>query len=191
MSVALAIPKHTLKFNTVAEFETWVENKSHLNDKRFEFVNGKIIEKSGMKQEEFFIAQFLMRLFVKTEAYANGGELIVESDSHIDNKRKRIADIGYFTKKQIKEARKGKKFAPALAIEILSPNEKLEEIADKIQDYFDAKVQLIWYIFPKQEQIYAFTSPTELKIYKGKDICSASPVLTDFSFKINDLFADN
>lgn len=191
MSVALAIPQHKLKFKTVDEFEAWVTNNSLLNDKRFEFVNGKIIEKSGMEQEEFFIAQFLMRLFVKTMAYANGDELIVESDSHIDNKRKRIADIGYFTKRQIKEARKGKRFAPALAIEILSPNEKLEEIVDKIQDYFDAKVQLVWYIFPKQEQIYAYTSPTDLKVYKGKNICSAAPVLTDFPFKINDLFADN
>ena len=149
MSVALAVPQHTLRFKTVDEFEAWVENKSHLNDKRFEFINGKIIEKSGMKQEEFFIAQFLMRLFVKTVAYSNGDELIIESDSHIDNKRKRIADIGYFTKKQIKAARKGKRFAPALAIEILSPNDKLEEIVDKVQDYFDAKVQLVWYIFPQ------------------------------------------
>ena len=191
MSRAIAIPQHKLTFKTVDEFEAWVGNNSLLNDKRFEFVNGKIIEKSGMKQEEFYIAQFLMRLFAKTKAYADGGELIVESDSHIDNKRKRIADIGYFTKKQITEARKGKRFAPALAIEILSPNEKMEEIADKIQDYFDAKVQLVWYILPKQEQIYAYTSPTDLKIYKGLDICSASPVLTDFTFKINDLFAED
>lgn len=190
MSATLAIPQHKLKFNTVAEFEHWVDNNSLLSDRRFEFVNGKIIEKSGMKQEEFFIAQFLMRLFVKTAAYDKGDELITESDSYIDSKRKRIADIGYFTKKQIKEARKGKRFAPALAIEILSPNEKLEEIADKVQDYFDANVQLVWYIFPKQEQIYAYTSPTDLTILKGTDVCSAAPVLPDFSFKVRDIFAD-
>ncbi len=189
MSTTLVISENKFKFETVAEFEAWVSKNSILNDKRFEFVNGKIIEKPAMKQEEFFIAKFLSRLFVKTVAYANGDELIVESDSHIDSKRKRVADIGYFTEAQIEAAREGNKFAPALAIEILSPNEKLEDIEEKIQDYFDAGVQLVWYISPKTEQIYTYTSTTDLKIFKGENICHASPVLTDFSFKVKDMFA--
>lgn len=189
MSIALAIPEHKVKFRTVAEFEAFLDKNSKFADKRFEFVNGRIIEKPAMKQEEFYIAKFLSRLFVKTLAYANGDELIVESDSHIDDKRKRIADIGYFTEAQIEAARDGHRFAPALAIEILSPSEKLEEIEEKINDYFDAGVQLVWYISPKQAQIYAYTAPANLTILKGTSICSAAPVLTDFSFEVRDMFA--
>ncbi len=162
MSIGLAKPEPKFKFKTVAEFEAYLGDDSKFSDRRFEFVNGRIIEKPVIKQEEFYIAKFLSRLFVKTLAYANGDELIVESDSHIDEKRKRIADIGYFTEVQIEAARDGHRFAPALAIEILSPSEKLEEIEEKINDYFDAGVQLVWYISPKQEQIYVYTAPADL-----------------------------
>jgi len=188
MSIPLAIPEHKFKFKTVAEFEAYLAENAKYVDKRFEFVNGRIIEKPAMKQEEFYIAKFLSRLFVKTLAYANGDELIVESDSHIDENRKRIADIGYFTEAQIEAARDGQRFAPALAIEILSPSEKLEEIEEKINDYFDAGVQLVWYISPKQEQIYVYTAPDKLSILKGTAICSAAPVLSDFSFAVGEMF---
>ena len=188
MSVAFVISVHKSKFKTVAEFEAYLAAESKYANKRFEFVNGRIIEKPAMKQEEFYIAKFLSRLFVKTLAYANGDELIVESDSHIDEQRKRIADIGYFTEAQIEAARDGHRFAPALAIEILSPSEKLEEIEEKINDYFDAGVQLVWYISPKQEQIYVYTAPDKLTILKGTSVCSAAPVLPDFSFEVGEMF---
>jgi len=188
MSIGLAKPEPKFKFKTVAEFEAYLGDDSKFSDRRFEFVNGRIIEKTAIKQEEFYIAKFLSRLFVKTLAYANGDELIVESDSHIDEKRKRIADIGYFTEAQIEAARDGHRFAPALAIEILSPSEKLEEIEEKINDYFDAGVQLVWYISPKQEQIYVYTAPADLTILKGTNVCSAAPVLADFSFEVRDMF---
>ena len=103
---------------------------------------------------------------------------------------KRVADLGYFTKKEIKEMRKGKKTAPAFAIEILSPNEKLEDIEDKVKDYFDAGVQLVWYTSPKQQQIYKYKTPSDIKIFKGTAIISAEPVLPDFSFKVKDMFAE-
>ena len=103
-----------------------------------------------------------------------------------------VVKLGFLKERAVKGYEEHvKNFEVRRIIKAKINNEKLEEIADKIQDYFDAKVQLVWYILPKQEQIYAYTSPTDLKIYKGLDICSASPVLTDFTFKINDLFAED
>jgi len=173
---------------TVEEFELWLLEQPELADKRFEFVEGRMIEKEGMKQNEVFILKFLSRLFVKTTAYELGGELIGETDSYINNKRKRIPDISFLTVEQIEAARKNEKQTSIFAIEILSPNEILQDIEEKIQDYFDAGTKLVWYISPKQEQIYTYTSPTEVKILKGEDVCSATPVLSDFSFSVKDMF---
>ena len=66
---------------TVAEFELWLLEQPELADKRFEFVEGRMIEKEGMKQNEFFIVKFLSRLFVKTAMYEMGGEFISEGDA--------------------------------------------------------------------------------------------------------------
>ena len=45
---------------TVAEFEKWVERKK--TEVNYEFVRGRIIRKPPMKQEELFIADFLVKL---------------------------------------------------------------------------------------------------------------------------------
>ena len=177
-------------FKTVAEFEEWLSEQSNLIDKRFEFTNGKIIEKPAMKQEELFIVTFLLDLFSTTSTFKNKiGRLLPELDSHIDKQRKRIPDISYYTNDQIKEMRKGKKFATPFPIEIISPNDKLKDIEDKLNDYFNAGIKLVWYISPEQEQIYVYHSPTDIKIYKDTDVCSAHPIFPDFSFKVEDMFA--
>jgi Uma2 family endonuclease len=62
-------------------------------------------------------------------------------------------------------------------------------VIDKIQDYFDAGAELVWYILPENQKIYVYTSPDESRAYKGTDLISAAPVLPDFSFAVADLFA--
>jgi Uma2 family endonuclease len=180
----------TYTIQTVAEFEEWLQHQPELADKRFEFLDGEIIEKVGMKQEEFLAISFLCRLFTKTKSYSEGAELLPESDSYINDKRKRIPDLAYFTRQQVVEAYQQKKRASTLfAIELLSDNESLAEIEEKVEDYFSAGAQLVWYISIKRQLIYAFTASNEVKILKGTDICSAAPVLLDFSFLVSDLFA--
>jgi len=59
----------------------------------------------------------------------------------------------------------------------------------EIDSYVDGGTQLVWYIVPKQQKIYVYTSPDESKAYKGAAITSAAPVLPDFQFAVADLFA--
>lgn len=171
---------------TVAEFEKWLARKK--TDANYEFVRGRIIRKPPMKQEELFIARFLMRAFAKTQLYQQGAELLSEGDAYIDVFRKRIPDLAVFTDAQIRGAKTGIRFMPPLAIEILSDSESQNDVLEKIQDYFDAGVQLVWYIAPKQKKIYAYTSPDDIKVFKGQDTCSAAPLIPDFQFVIDDLF---
>jgi len=86
--------------------------------------------------------------------------------------------------------RKGKRFTTPFPIEILSPYDLWKDEEDKIKDYFDANIKVVWYISPKQEQIYVYHSPTDVKILRGKDICSAAPILPEFNFKVEDMFAE-
>jgi Uma2 family endonuclease len=129
-----------------------------------------------------------MQLFNTKSLSKSGDMLLPKSDIPIDEFRKRVADLAYFTDNQIVAAANGQKVVPSFAIELLSPNEVLEDIEDKIQDYFDAGVQVVWYISPKKKLIYVYTSPSDVKIYKGEEICNARPALLDFEFKTEDLF---
>ena len=171
---------------TVEDFENW--QKTHHSDYNYEFYYGQKTKKQAIRQAAFFIVKFLTRKFTHTKAHKQLGELAVQVDTYIDIFRKRVPDLAFFTSSQINAAFLGDKVVPAFTIEILSDSESFSDVANKIKDYFDAGVQLVWYISPKLQCIYAYTSPKEIKVYQGTDHCQAKPVLEDFSFVTEELF---
>ena len=173
---------------TVEEFEQWQQQPG--NDGNFEFVRGKIIPKS-MKQNEIDIADFLIRRFTQTPQYQQNHVLYPELDSYVDSTRKRVPDLTYFTAEQRQAIRQGKRVSTLFAIEILSDSETYEKVLDKIQDYFDGGAQLVWYVVPNRQKIYAYSSPDESRVFKGQQTISAAPVIPDFQFVVDDLFAKN
>jgi Uma2 family endonuclease len=172
---------------TVDEFEQW--ERQHPHEGSYEFVRGQIIEKKDMKQAEYLILKFLTRLFARTAAYQAGDELTPEMDSYVDGTRKRRPDLSYFTLAQILETGQGIRQKTRFAIEILSGSESYQDVLDKIQDYFDAGAELVWYVVPESRKVIVHTSADESRAYKGSEVVSAAPVLPDFQFVAADLFA--
>ena len=187
----IAIAQHTQSLpnslTTVDEFEAW--QRLHVKEGSYEFVRGRVIPKSAMKQDEAFIVSFLLRLFIQTEAFKRGDDLLPEMDSYVDGSRKRVPDITYLTAEQKQAIRQGERIKTLFAIELLSDSESFEDVTDKIQDYFDADAQLVWYIAPRQRRIYVYTSATDSIVYKDNMTISAAPLLPDFQFVIGELFA--
>ncbi len=177
------LPTH---LRTVEEFEQWQRLPG--TDGAFEFVRGEIIPKS-MKQDEIEIADFLARRFTQTTYYQQMHVLYPELDSYVDATRKRIPDLTYFSAEQRQAIRRGERVNTLFAIEILSDSETHQDVLDKIQDYFDGGAQLVWYIVPKHQKIYAYTSPDESTVFKGQQTITAAPVLPEFGFPIAELFA--
>lgn len=171
---------------TVAEFEQW--QAQHGYEGSYEFVRGLIIEKKETKQLEAFFIKFLNRIFINTSAFRSGDELFQGMDAYVDEARKRRPDLAYFTAEQVRQMQAGEHVATRFAIEILSDSESYRDVTDKIQDYFDAGAQLVWYIVPEQQKIYVYTSPDALRVLKGNDLLSAAPVVPDFEFVVANLF---
>lgn len=178
------LPTH---LQTVDEFEQW--ERTHPHEGSYEFVHGRIIPKPAMKQNELFITSFLIRLFIQTELFQQGHELMPELDAYVDNSRKRVPDLTYITAEQKQAIRRGEKIKTLFAIEILSDSESYEDVLDKLQDYFDGGAQLVWYIVPKRQKIFVYTSPDDSKTFKGNDLISAAPVVPELQFVVADMFA--
>jgi len=172
---------------TVDEFEQW--QRQYVTEGSYEFVRGRIIPKPSMKQDEIDIADFLIRAFMQTPQFAQKHTLLPEADSYVDGVRKRIPDLTYFTAEQRQAIRNGERVKTLFAIEILSDSETFEDVNAKIQDYFDGGARLVWYIAPKLQKIYVYTSPDESKAYKGQEVVSAAPVVPELQFTVAELFA--
>jgi Uma2 family endonuclease len=77
---------------------------------------------------------------------------------------------------------------PDLAVEVVSPNDTYEEIDEKLADYFDAGVPLIWVVTPKTRTVLVYQSDGTARRLRDSDDLTADPVLPGFRVRIADLF---
>ena len=155
---------------------------------KYEWKDGEIIRFSGMKKKQYYIYDVLNVLFIE-KGYHRTGTFMAEPDVMLTAFQMRRPDIAYFTKEQIQSGRKGKDVIPAFVIEVLSETDMAYRIEEKIVEYFKAGVQVVWNIIPEQEVVYVYTSRKHVTICLEDDICSAAPILPDFTISVNTLFA--
>ncbi len=172
--------------------EKFIERYTNREDPfKYEWNNGTVEKKpKTINRDQTKILQKLMRLFAKTKAYANGGELINEVDMFMKSaNRTRRPDIVYMTAQQIADSESGELTACPFVIEVISKNDQINNIGEKMIEYFDNGVEAVWVIFPKLKKVEVHTSIKKVSICFGSDICSAMPVLPDFTISVNELFA--
>ena len=172
--------------------EKFLERYTNREDSfKYEWNNGTIEKKDRtINRDQTKILQKLMRLFAKTKAYRNGGELINEVDMFLKTaNRTRRADIVYMTAKQIEESENGDLTVCPFVVEVISKNDQINEVATKLIEYFDNGVQVVWCVFPKLKKVEVYTSKINVKICFGDAVCSANPVIDDFEITPNVLFA--
>jgi Uma2 family endonuclease len=78
---------------------------------------------------------------------------------------------------------------PNLAIEVVSRSDSVDYIVDKVAEYFHAGVERVWVVFPSQEQVYVYDSPTSVHILTRTDELS-DPILPHFRLPLVELFED-
>jgi Uma2 family endonuclease len=78
---------------------------------------------------------------------------------------------------------------PTLAVEVLSEGNTKAEMERKLRDYFDAGVQLVWFIQPKTQTATVYTSPTKARRVGKEGVLSGGDVLPGFSLSLKELFS--
>jgi Uma2 family endonuclease len=78
---------------------------------------------------------------------------------------------------------------PVLAVEILSPNDRVGEIHDKIYEYLTARVPLIWIIDPRRRTVTIYRPGQEPEFVNARQELSGEPELPGFHVRVADLFS--
>jgi Uma2 family endonuclease len=78
---------------------------------------------------------------------------------------------------------------PVLAVEILSPNNTVEEINEKIDQYLEAGVPLVWIIDPHRRTVTICRPGQEPEFVNARQELSGEPELPGFRVRVADLFA--
>jgi Uma2 family endonuclease len=82
------------------------------------------------------------------------------------------------------------KYAPDLAVEILSISDRPGEIKRRIADFFAAGTKLVWIFDPRKETVTVYTDPVTTVLLTNADTLDGGDVLPGFSFPLNMLFND-
>ena len=155
---------------------------------KYEWNNGFLEARKMIQLSELYIVENLRSAFERTNFKKEGGALATNVVCPISEGKYRVPDISFLTKAQINEGREGKSPIASLIIELVSENDTMNYYNRKLEEYFGAGVKCVWLIFPVGQKVWVFTSPKDVKICTGDDVCSAAPAVPDFQLSVNQIF---
>jgi Uma2 family endonuclease len=77
---------------------------------------------------------------------------------------------------------------PVLAVEILSPSDKHEEIVEKIEEYLDCGVAVVWVVDPDLRTVTVHRPGAEPELFNIHQELSGEPELPGFRVPVADVF---
>ena len=79
---------------------------------------------------------------------------------------------------------------PILVVEVLSPSDTLEEINDKVDDYLEAGVPLVWVVEPRHSTVTVYRAVAKPQLFNADQELSAEPFLPGFRVLVGEFFED-
>ena len=98
-------------------------------------------------------------------------------------------DIAYISAQRLpgKLPRTPLHVAPDLAVEIISPSNKAEDIEKKIEQLLEAGTALIWIVYPDLQRIVVHSVDGMFKLIES-DLLTGGDVLPGFELRVADIF---
>jgi len=75
-----------------------------------------------------------------------------------------------------------------LAVEVVAPDERADEVQQKVCEYLDAGVRLVWVFWPDSRSVIIHTSDAEPHQLTEQDTLDGGSVLPGFSVSVAELF---
>lgn len=131
-------------------------------------------------------------LFVEKEklgkVYMSGTIFILHVDEH-GVRTIRKPDASFVLKQNVKPPAAGYYHqAPDLAVEIISPSERIGIIQDKLDDYFTYGTQQVWLAYPDKQRIVVHFPDESSQTYKLGDTLTGGDLLPGFALEIAAVF---
>lgn len=114
-----------------------------------------------------------------------------EADCWLTESQMRRPDLSFYTEAQIGQLAAGERVIPAFVIELISEYDVHYRTGNKLREYFEAGVKVVWWVLPPFKTVEVYTSPKTVVIASDADSISAAPALPDFTMTVEDLFRPN
>jgi Uma2 family endonuclease len=165
----------------------------------YELVDGKLVERHmGMESSEIAARiVLLIGMFLRTQSVGRlfGADASYQCFSNAP-KKVRKPDVSFIRSERVPGNRLPTGHCPIppdLVVEVISPGDLAYEVEEKVAEYLDAGVPLVWIVNPptrtvriRRPKSSAHGSVAELS---GDDVIDGEDVLPGFSCKVSEFFA--
>jgi len=165
------------------------------DDLLYEVVDDKVVELPPMGAYDVWLASELARHLGTFVSQHQLGSVVSELlfDLGPTVRRKRRPDVAFVSYERWPRQRRVPRteaweVVPNLAIEVVSRSDRGDDIVDKVSEYFRVGVACVWIVFPSQEQVYIYESPSRVRILTRADELHGEPVLPHFRLPLTALF---
>jgi Uma2 family endonuclease len=170
------------------------------DEQLYEIVDGQRIEISSMSYHAGLVAtELCLDLGVHVrEQTPRPGHLAIETIFRIpvkrDPARKRRPDIAFVSSERWPIDRptslreEAWDVVPDLTVEVISPTDPAEALLEKVREYFQAGVRLVWLVYPSHRCIHVFEAWNRIRVVTESDALDGSDVLPGFRLALSRLF---
>ncbi len=163
---------------------------------KYELVDGKLVERN-MGWKSSWVGG---RLFHQMSAFCDNHPLglVAPADASYQcfpnaPKKVRRADASFIRKERLPDADELEghcRIAPDIVGEVVSPNDLYSEVEEKVEEYLEAGVRLVWVLNPPTRSIRVHRQDGTVTDLSENDDLSGEDVLPGFRCRVGDLFAE-
>lgn len=162
---------------------------------RFELIDGQLVERKMGAKASLIAGTIIHLLHQHVRAGSLG--LIFATDCGYQifpntPNRVRFPDGSFIRRGQLPndEPPEGHvRIAPDLVVEVVSPNDLAEEVEEKIEDYLQAGVPLIWVVYPSTRRVMVYRPDGRCTRLTDAQELDGEGVLQGFRCRVEELFA--
>lgn len=160
----------------------------------YEIVNGELVDMGNSGALHGYVCAILMTLLGSHIRIHKLGAIFDSSTAfNMKNGNRRSPDISFFAKARLQgitELPSGfLDGAPDLTVEVLSPGNTVEEIHDKLVEYFENGTRLAWIVHPSEHYVLVYRSAQEPdRLLKAIDSLDGEEVIPGLTVPVADLF---
>jgi len=162
---------------------------------RYELAEGELSEVPGAGAVHGLIAKRVLKFLDTAAQLGDLGEAFGDGVGYILRRHPdllRIPDASFVSWARIPDRRIPEGFwtlAPDLAVEIVSPNDRADDINDKLHEYLEAGTRLVWVFWPRRRAVMVYEPDQPIRELGPDEFLEGGDVLPGFRVQVADFFA--
>jgi Uma2 family endonuclease len=155
----------------------------------YEYVKGKLAPMDNPTMEHGTISANILILLGSHVRQHQLGRIYTAETTFQVGESGRKPDVAFLSKGRIPEnARQASPIPPDLAIEVVSPTDKVYDVLEKVAEYLDAGTPMVWVIEPVLKTVTVYRSRNDIRVVTFDQTLTGEDVIEGFQCSVAELF---